>query len=275
MRVFPLKCTNSLLSITRRNFASEDGANGCKQVSSVWRVAMNGEALTRQSGNDQIGDCKPRDNSSYRIEMSLIREWTWTGMPVCQGVQVGHKTGQGSANEGMEWDWGQSFEGHRWVDQGTSNSWIHRPSLGQQAISESRIKRWLKKVNNDKLTEFRWENSGVWVLRSLEEISYKASLSMHTVRSLFSISWWRVRSELYGSTTVSAFLGDGKTEKVESMRSGTSSRILAKSSEPRPEPVPPPRLWLMAAWKNQFRGNNTINQLTWVGTIRVPLMLAA
>ena len=40
--------------------------------------------------------------------------------------------------------------------------------------------------------------------------------------------------------TVSETFGDGTTENVLIMRSGNSSRILAISSVPMPEPVPPP-----------------------------------
>ncbi len=50
------------------------------------------------------------------------------------------------------------------------------------------------------------------------------------------------RSDTNGSTTVSAFFGDGKIEKVASMRSGTSSRSFDKTRDPSPDPVPPPRL---------------------------------
>eukprot|EP00850_Spirogloea_muscicola_P012760 SM000084S23096 [mRNA] locus=s84:29513:29909:- [translate_table: standard] len=52
-----------------------------------------------------------------------------------------------------------------------------------------------------------------------------------------------IQVALYGSTTVSDTLGDGKTEKVSIMRSGYSSRILEMSSVPMPDPVPPPREW--------------------------------
>ena len=68
---------------------------------------------------------------------------------------------------------------------------------------------------------------------------------MHS--SAFSTSWWTDRVALYGSTTVSDTLGDGKTEKVSIMRSGYSSRILEMRRVPIPEPVPPPREW--HTWK--------------------------
>ena len=55
---------------------------------------------------------------------------------------------------------------------------------------------------------------------------------------------YQMAGRTHGSTTVSAFLGDGRIEKVESIRSGTSSRILAKTSDPSPEPVPPPKLYI-------------------------------
>ena len=65
--------------------------------------------------------------------------------------------------------------------------------------------------------------------------------------SEFSTSWWTESTALYGSTTVSDTLGDGKTEKVHMMRSGYSSRILEIRRVPMPEPVPPPSEWVI--WK--------------------------
>ena len=38
--------------------------------------------------------------------------------------------------------------------------------------------------------------------------------------SEFSTSWWKLKTALYGSTTVSETFGDGITEKVSMMRSG-------------------------------------------------------
>merc|ERR1719182_1009717 len=65
--------------------------------------------------------------------------------------------------------------------------------------------------------------------------------------SAFSTSWCTDRVALYGSTTVSDTLGDGKTEKVSIILSGYSSRILEISRVPMPEPVPPPMEWV--TWK--------------------------
>lgn len=65
--------------------------------------------------------------------------------------------------------------------------------------------------------------------------------SIQHVMSEFSTRLFVDKMVLYGSTTVSDTLGEGKMEKVASIRSGYSSRILPKSSDPRPEPVPPPR----------------------------------
>ena len=62
---------------------------------------------------------------------------------------------------------------------------------------------------------------------------------MHS--SAFSTSWCTDKVALYGSTTVSETLGDGKTEKVSIIRSGYSSLIFDINSVPMPEPVPPPR----------------------------------
>ena len=47
------------------------------------------------------------------------------------------------------------------------------------------------------------------------------------------------------STTVSETLGDGTTEYVAIILSGYSSRILEINKVPIPEPVPPPREWVI------------------------------
>jgi len=52
---------------------------------------------------------------------------------------------------------------------------------------------------------------------------------------------------LYGSTTVSDTLGEGKTENVSIIRSGYSSLIFEIRRVPIPDPVPPPREW--HTWK--------------------------
>merc|ERR1719427_2434299 len=88
---------------------------------------------------------------------------------------------------------------------------------------------------------------GVVNFKVRKQMSYKASLSMQNVSSVFSTSWWTDKVALYGSTTVSDTLGDGTTLKVFMMRSGYSSRILLMSRVPIPEPVPPPREWV--SWK--------------------------
>jgi len=84
---------------------------------------------------------------------------------------------------------------------------------------------------------------GVASLRVRKQMSYKASLSKTMHSSAFSTSWWTERVALYGSTTVSDTLGEGKTENVNIMRSGYSSRILEIRRVPMPEPVPPPKEW--------------------------------
>ncbi|KAJ6887401.1 hypothetical protein NC651_027663 [Populus alba x Populus x berolinensis] len=84
---------------------------------------------------------------------------------------------------------------------------------------------------------------GVASLRVRKQMSYKASLSKTMHSSAFSTSWWTERVALYGSTTVSDTLGEGKTENVNIMRSGYSSRILEIRRVPMPEPVPPPNEW--------------------------------
>jgi len=50
---------------------------------------------------------------------------------------------------------------------------------------------------------------------------------------------------LYGSTTVSDTFGDGTTEKVSIILSGYSSLILEIKRVPIPEPVPPPKEWVI------------------------------
>jgi hypothetical protein len=51
--------------------------------------------------------------------------------------------------------------------------------------------------------------------------------------------------ELYGSTTVSDTFGDGTIEKVNMILSGYSSLILEIKRVPIPDPVPPPREWVI------------------------------
>ena len=50
---------------------------------------------------------------------------------------------------------------------------------------------------------------------------------------------------LYGSTTVSDTFGDGTTEKVSIILSGYSSLILEIKRVPIPDPVPPPKEWVI------------------------------
>merc|ERR1712157_367077 len=92
----------------------------------------------------------------------------------------------------------------------------------------------------------RWFKSpyvGVVSFNVRKQMSYSASLSNRKHSSAFSTSWWKDRTALYGSTTVSDTLGDGITEKVSMMRSGYSSRTFEINNVPMPEPVPPPREW--------------------------------
>lgn len=84
---------------------------------------------------------------------------------------------------------------------------------------------------------------GVASLRVRKQMSYRASLSRTIHSSAFSTSWCTERVALYGSTTVSDTLGDGKTENVNIIRSGYSSLILEIRRVPMPEPVPPPNEW--------------------------------
>lgn len=58
-----------------------------------------------------------------------------------------------------------------------------------------------------------------------------------------------MKNRTYGSTTVSALFGEGRMENVDSIRSGTSSLILARMRDPSPDPVPPPKLWINWNWK--------------------------
>ena len=50
---------------------------------------------------------------------------------------------------------------------------------------------------------------------------------------------------LYGSTTVSDTLGEGTTEKVSIILSGYSSLTLEINKVPIPDPVPPPKEWVI------------------------------
>lgn len=71
---------------------------------------------------------------------------------------------------------------------------------------------------------------------------------MHS--SAFSTSWWTDMVALYGSTTVSDTLGEGKTENVRIIRLGYSSLIFEMRSVPILDPVPPPREW--QTWKPDY-----------------------
>jgi len=51
--------------------------------------------------------------------------------------------------------------------------------------------------------------------------------------------------QLYGSTTVSETFGDGTTEKDSIILSGYSSLTLEIKRVPIPDPVPPPREWVI------------------------------
>ena len=58
----------------------------------------------------------------------------------------------------------------------------------------------------DIVAETRWFKSpyvGVVSFSVLKQMSYRASLSIQNVSSVFSTSWWTERVALYGSTTVS------------------------------------------------------------------------
>lgn len=68
---------------------------------------------------------------------------------------------------------------------------------------------------------------------------------MQNVSSVFSTSWWTDSVALYGSTTVSDTFGDGTIENVFMILSGYSSRIFEMISVPIPDPVPPPREWVI------------------------------
>jgi hypothetical protein len=50
---------------------------------------------------------------------------------------------------------------------------------------------------------------------------------------------------LYGSTTVSETFGEGTTEKVSMILSGYSSLTLEINKVPIPDPVPPPKEWVI------------------------------
>merc|ERR1719379_662952 len=122
------------------------------------------------------------------------------------------------------------------------------PSLRRSELSWPGKRR--QQVTPDMQAEHKWLRSpyvGVVSLRVRKQMSYRASLSITMTSSAFSTSWWTESVALYGSTTVSDTLGDGKTEKVHIMRSGYSSRIFEMSSVPMPDPVPPPKEWVI--WK--------------------------
>merc|ERR1711988_306909 len=107
-----------------------------------------------------------------------------------------------------------------------------------------------QQVVADMTAATRWLRSpkvGVVSLSVRKQMSYRASLSRRRDSSEFSTSWWTESTQLYGSTTVSDTLGEGKTEYVHITRSGYSSRILEIRRVPMPAPVPPPSEWVI--WK--------------------------
>ena len=76
-----------------------------------------------------------------------------------------------------------------------------------------------EKVNRACLFGLQFEKKVAGYPRFFQE-SYSASLSSRNDSSEFSTSWWKLRTALYGSTTVSDTLGLGITEKVSIIRSG-------------------------------------------------------
>jgi len=66
--------------------------------------------------------------------------------------------------------------------------------------------------------------------------------------------------QLYGSTTVSETFGDGTTEKVSIILSGYSSLTLEIKRVPIPDPVPPPREWVI--WKPYKQSQPSASFLT-------------
>ena len=76
-----------------------------------------------------------------------------------------------------------------------------------------------EKVNRACLFGLKFEKKVAGYPRFFQE-SYRASLSSRNDSSEFSTSWWKLRTALYGSTTVSDTLGLGITLKVSIIRSG-------------------------------------------------------
>ena len=69
----------------------------------------------------------------------------------------------------------------------------------------------------DMVAETRWFKSpyvGVVSFRVLKQMSYRASLSIQYVSSVFSTSWWTDNVALYGSTTVSDTWNDTPNEPI-------------------------------------------------------------
>ena len=85
--------------------------------------------------------------------------------------------------------------------------------------------------------------------------------SIQQVISEFSTRLLVDKTQLYGSTTVSETFGEGKIEKVASIRSGNSSLILPRRRAPRPEPVPPPRANI--SWCGVFSLGCNVQWRTW------------
>ena len=59
---------------------------------------------------------------------------------------------------------------------------------------------------------------------------------------MYSSNWFIVNVALKDSNTFHETFSEGKTEKVSIILSGNSSFNLDISSDPIPDPVPPPRL---------------------------------
>ena len=55
---------------------------------------------------------------------------------------------------------------------------------------------------------------------------------------------------MYGLTTISDIFGDGITEYDDIIWSGKTSLSSCKRSDPKPDPVPPPKEWVnWKAWR--------------------------
>lgn len=161
----------------------------------------------------------------------------------------------------MELSWRLIFSSRSSIDLGISSSRWHRTCRRTPSGSSLRRLGWLISRFWSKYRRglhYQWpclkyEYKFLKTIRYLfiiippKKIFYKIlrikKIRLHS--SAFSTNWWTDKVALYGSTTVSDTFGDGTMEKVSMILSGYSSLTLEINKVPIPEPVPPPKEWVI------------------------------